>query len=43
VREKLEALGVDILEINQPSFQAFVNRDFNNSREIGKAANISIN
>lgn len=43
VSDKFEALGVEILEMDQPSFQTFVNRDFNNSREIGKAANISIN
>jgi len=43
VRDRFEALGVEILEMDQPSFQAFVNRDFNNSRDIGKAANISVN
>lgn len=43
VRDRFEALGVEILQMDQPAFQTFVNRDFANSRAIGKAANISIN
>lgn len=43
VRDRFQSLGVEILDMDQPSFQAFVNRDFANSRAIGKAANVSIN
>lgn len=43
VRDKFQSLGVEILDMSQPDFQAFVNRDFENSRAIGKAANVSIN
>ena len=42
VRDKFESLGVEMLDMNQAEFQAFVKSDYENSRAIGKAANVSI-
>ncbi len=43
VKERFANLGVDILMLDRSAFQQYVNKDFANSRAIGKAANIVIN
>ncbi len=43
VKERFDNLGVDIITLDRKAFQEYVNKDFRNSQEIGKAANIVIN
>ena len=43
VKERFANLGVDIITLDRPAFQKYVNADFANSSAIGKAANIVIN
>ncbi len=43
VKERFANLGVDIITLNRADFQQYVNKDFANSRAIGKAANVMIN
>lgn len=42
IQEKFKALGVEILNMDQQTFQNYVNKDFANSQAVGKAANIQI-
>jgi len=43
VKERFANLGVDIITLDRPAFQKYVNEDYANSLAIGKAANIVIN
>jgi len=43
VKQRFDSLGVDIITLDRPAFQTYVNKDFRDSQEIGRAANIVIN
>jgi hypothetical protein len=43
VRERFATLGVDMIELDRPSFEQYLASDFNNWRTVAKEANISMN
>lgn len=43
VKERFNALGVEIIPLDRAAFQEYVKKDYTTNQEIGKAANIVIN